>query len=202
MGLTFTQVPNDVQKALQKNAGVLLTTFDPTAVIDDTYKKTMRGNILMATNGGFQFTDSISWKDGADGIDNMPAGTMEMMEVESREVKGSGTGKSVSSDALLRLMATAKKTTDTTDSELEIYTPTDVVDTSMFEELWYVCDYGTDGGFIAIKMMNTLNRDGFSMQTANKDKGDFAFAFQAHYSIENINTVPYVIYKRDSAKAE
>ena len=125
-----------------------------------------------------------------------------MMEVESREVKGSGTGKSVSSDALLRLMATAKKTPDTTDSGLEIYTPTDVVDTSMFEELWYVCDYGTDGGFIAIKMMNTLNRDGFSMQTANKDKGDFAFAFQAHYSIENINTVPYVIYKRDSAKAE
>lgn len=201
MGLTFTQVPKDVQKALQKNAGVLLTTFDPKTVIDDEYKKTMRENILMATNGGFQFTDSISWKDGADGIDNMPSGTMEMMEVESREVKGSGTGKSVSSDALLRLMATAKKTTDTTDTGLEIYTPTDVVDTSMFKELWYVCDYGTEGGFIAIKMMNTLNRDGFSMQTANKDKGDFAFAFQAHYSISDIDTVPYVIYKRDSAKA-
>lgn len=198
MGLTFTQVPEELQETLQKNAGILLTDFDPKKVIDDAYKAEMRKNILLATNGGVSFKDDISWSDGAEGIDNMPTGTKETLEVESREVKLSGTGKSVSSEAMVRLMATAIKEEE--EEGLEVYTPTDVVDISMFETLWYVCDYGTKGGFIAIKMDNTLNRDGFSMQSANKNKGDFAFGFQAHYSIENTDTVPYKIYKRSEAK--
>lgn len=198
MGLTFTQVPEDIQEALQKNAGILLTEFDPKAVINDEYKATMRSNILLATNGGVSFTDSISWSDGAEGIDNMPTGTKETLEIESREVKVSGTGKSVSSEAMVRLMAAATMSQE--EAGLEAYTPTDVLADAMFKELWYVCDYGTKGGFIAIQMKNTLNRDGFSLQSANKNKGDFAFGFQAHYTTENTDEVPYKIYKRSEAK--
>ena len=210
MALEFTKVPADISEALQKNAGVILTEFDPTKVIDDTYRATLKKNILFATNGGVNFTDTPEYTDGADGIDNMPSGTMEMMEISSREVKLSGTAKSVTSDAMLRLMASATKSTykkdSVTDSGLEVFTPTDVLDisasTSMFKDLWYVCDYGTKGGFIAIYMQNTLNRDGFSIQTQNKDKGEFSFGFQAHYSADDINTVPYKIYKRSIAKTD
>ncbi len=200
MGLTFTQVPVEVQEALQKNAGILLTEFNPRAVIDATYKSTMRENILLATNGGVQFTDTPEYADGAEGIDNMPTNTAELKEISGREVKCSGTGKSVSSEAMVRLMGAASKETDNTG--LTVFTPTDVLGISHFKTLWYVCDYGTKGGFIAIEMKRTLNTDGFSMQTANKDKGDFAFGFVAHYSIDNIDEVPYKIYMRSEALAD
>ena len=63
-----------------------------------------------------------------------------------------------------------------------------------FEDIWWVGDYGKGGGFIAIHLINSLSTGGFKIQSANKDKGSFAFEYTAHASVENPNTVPFELY--------
>ena len=60
----------------------------------------------------------------------------------------------------------------------------------------------TNGGFIAIHLINALSTGGFQMKTADKAKGQFAFEYMAHYSITEPETVPFEIYiKAGTAEA-
>jgi hypothetical protein len=68
-----------------------------------------------------------------------------------------------------------------------------------FTDLWWVGDYSdengeTNGGFIAIHMMNSLSTGGFAIQSGDKAKGTFAFTFTGHYSIADQNKVPFEVY--------
>ena len=71
--------------------------------------------------------------------------------------------------------------------------------TADFENIWFVGDYSdkngeTNGGFVAIKLINALSTGGFQLQTSDKAKGQFAFTFTGHYSIAAQDTVPFEIY--------
>ena len=66
-------------------------------------------------------------------------------------------------------------------------------------DLWWVGDYSdkngaTNGGFVAIHVRNALNTGGFQLQSGDKSKGQFAFEFTGHYSIEAQDVVPYEVY--------
>ena len=75
---------------------------------------------------------------------------------------------------------------------------------SDFKTIWWIGDYSdkngeTKGGFLAIKLMNAINGDGFSFESTDKDKGKFKFNFIGHYSMTAQTTVPYEIYLMDGA---
>lgn len=53
---------------------------------------------------------------------------------------------------------------------------------------------GDNAGFLAIHVMNALNTGGFQIQSSDKAKGQFAFTYTGHYSMEAQDTVPYEIY--------
>jgi len=79
----------------------------------------------------------------------------------------------------------------------------DVLDTD-FADIWLVGDYSskngdTNGGFVAIHMLNALSTGGFKLQTADKNKGTLSFEFTGHYSIEDQSTVPFEIYIKKGA---
>ena len=68
-----------------------------------------------------------------------------------------------------------------------------------FTDLWFVGDYSdkngeTNGGFIAIHLLNALSTGGFQLKTSDRAKGQFAFEYTAHTSIEDLTTVPYELY--------
>lgn len=182
MSLAFTKIPDDVFEHIQLNAGILVTDFDPATK--------QIGDIVGATSGGANFTDTPSYVDWGDDIDNCPKNTMELKKIESREVKLSGTFVSLTASLAKNLMATAD--IDSNDSTHIV--PRDEVLTTDFQTLWWVGDYGNDGGFIAIKMMNALSTGGFQIQSGDKAKGQFSFEFTGHYSIEAQETVPYEVY--------
>ena len=78
-------------------------------------------------------------------------------------------------------------------------TPRNDVAEADFQDLWWIGDYSdkngaTNGGFVAIHMLNTLSTGGFQIQTTDKAKGNFAFEFTGHYSIEAQDTVPFEVY--------
>ena len=185
--MKYTQIPADTFSKLQMNAGILVDSFTPsTATV---------GNILGATTGGINFTDTVNYVDLGDDVDNCPKNTMELKRVESHEVTMSGTFVTVSTTVAKKLMGAADiDGTDTT----KVTPRTDLADTD-FADLWWMGDYsdkntGTTAGYVAIHLMNALNTGGFQIQSTDKAKGTFAFTFTGHYSIDEPDTVPYEVY--------
>ena len=189
MGLLATQIPDDVFETIAKNAGILLNEFDP-----ETWTVS-RSAIKGATTGGIDFKDAPSYTDYGEDIDNCPKGTMELQEIESREVTAASTYVSVRPAEIKNLVVAADKVGDK-------ITPRNELKTSDFEkEIWFVTDYGVDGA-IAIRLDNVMNTDGFALKTTDKGKGNFAFNYKAHYSIKDPDKVPYEIFIKEGTKTE
>lgn len=196
--MKFTRIPESAFKELVLNAGYLATTFDPTAGTAPE-----ESALLGATTGGINFTAVPSFTDFGEDIDNCPKNMKELKRLESWEVKMAGTFVNASTAIAKSLCGAAD--IDTTDATK--ITPRNDIKDADFDDIWLVGDYSdkngdTNGGFIAIHMLNALSTGGFQMQTADKAKGQFAFEYTAHYSMSAQDTVPFEIYiKAGTAEA-
>lgn len=197
MSEVLMQLPQDMQEALATNVGVMLKTFDPnTPLVADT----IRQNILFATSGGVNATCTATKKDFGEDVDNCPKNTKELLRIESYECKMSGTALTVTKDSALSLFGNADASGGT-ESNPVVIKPRIEVKLEDFKTMWYVCPYGTKGGFVAVKLDNALSTGGFSMQTADKEKGKFAFDYTGFSSIDNPEIVPFEYYLKASAGA-
>ena len=195
--MKFTKIPSDAFQKLQINAGILTTDFTPaTGTIGEAGQ-------IGATTGGINFTATPTYTDFGDDIDNCPKNMKELKRLESWEVKMTGTFVNASTAIAKSLCGAADiSSTDTTK-----ITPRNDLKDADFDDIWLVGDYSdkngdTNGGFIAIHMLNALSTGGFQMQTADKAKGQFAFEYTAHYSMSAQDTVPFEIYiKAGTAEA-
>lgn len=185
--MKYTQIPSTAFQNIQMNAGILVDSFVPsTGVI---------GNIIGATSGGVNFTDSVEYTDFGEDIDNCPKNTKELKKLNSHEVKMSGTFVTISA-AIAKKLAGAS---DIDELDATHIVPRNDLDASDFEDLWWIGDYsdentGENAGYCAIHMKNALNTGGFQIQSTDKGKGQFAFEFTGHYSMNAQDEVPYEIY--------
>lgn len=184
MAMKFTQIPENTFQNLQMNAGILVKTFTPA--------NGEIGDLLGATTGGITFTDSVSYLDFGDDIDNCPKNMLELKQIESREVTMSGTFVTIDAD-------TAEMLVGAGDEASGKVTPRDVLQETDFTDLWWIGDYsdvntGANAGYLAIHLMNALNTGGFQISSTDRGKGQFAFTFTGHYSLDAQDTVPYEIY--------
>lgn len=195
--MKFTQIPTNTFKELQLNAGILTSNFTPaTGTVE-------ANNILGATSGGINFTATPSYTDLGDDIDNCPKNMMELKKLDSWEAKISGTFLTVNTTQAKSLLAAA----DIGGSDTTKVTPRNDVALTDYDDIWWIGDYSdkngaTNGGYIAIHMMNALSTGGFQIQSGDKAKGQFAFEYTAHYSMDAADTVPFEIYiKAGTAEA-
>lgn len=195
--MKFTKIPETAFQELQLNAGILLSSFTPsTATVTAE-------NILGATSGGVNFTATPTYSDFGEDIDNCPKNMLELKKLDFWEVKMSGTFVTVDTSLAKTLIGAADiGTSDTT----QIIPRNDVTETD-FTDLWWVGDYSdkngdTNGGFVAIHMLNGLSTGGFQIQSGDNAKGQFSFEFTGHYSMDNQDKVPFEVYvKAGTAEA-
>lgn len=185
----FTKIPADTFKQLQINAGVILKGFTPAS---GTFEA---ADQIGATTGGISFTATPTFSDYGDDVDNCPKNTKELKRLDDIEVKATGTFVTVTTASAKALMAAA----DIDDSDTTKVVPRRALADSDFADLWIVGDYSdkngaSNGGFIAIHMLNALSTGGFQLKTSDKAKGQFAFEYTAHYSIASQDVVPYELY--------
>ena len=193
----FTQIPTDTFQKLQLNAGILTTEFDPES------GAITPANIFGATTGGVSFEATPEYIDFGEDIDNCPKNTKELKKTDSWEVIMSGTYVTMDT-------AIAKSMIGTADVSTNKVTPRNEVSQDDFQDIWWVGDYsdvnedGSTGkaGFIAIKLINALSTGGFKIQTADKEKGQFEFEYTGHYSMENIDQVPFEVYVKTGTPDE
>lgn len=182
--MKFTQIPANTFKELVLNAGIMVDEF--------TVNTGVIGNLIGATKGGVNFKATPSFKDFGEDIDNCPKNMKELKKIESWDITMSGTLLTVTA-------ATAKMLVGAADVATDKITPrNDLADTD-FDDLWWVGDYSdkngaTNGGYVAIHMMNSLSTGGFQIQSTDKEKGEFAFEFTAHFSNAAQDTVPFEVY--------
>ena len=187
--MKFTKIPSDAFQKLQINAGILTTDFTPaTGAVG-------KAGQIGATTGGVNFTATPTYSDFGEDIDNCPKNMKELKKLDSWEVKMTGTFVNADTAIAKRLCGAADiGATDTTK-----VTPRNDLKDADFDDIWLVGDYSdkngeTNGGFIAIKLINALSTGGFQHQTSDKAKGQLAFEFTGHYSMSAQDAVPFEIY--------
>lgn len=184
--MKYTKIPETTFKNLQLNAGVLLSAFNPESA-------TVAGeSIIGATTGGVNFTATPTFSDYGEDIDNCPKNVMELKKLDSWEINLSGTYVTVDANAVKALVGAA----DVSGNKI---TPRNDLKLTDFTDVWWVGDYSdqngeTNGGFVAIHMMNALSTGGFAIQSSDNGKGNFAFTYTAHYSMNAQGTVPFEVY--------
>ena len=190
--MKFTQIPTDTFEKLQLNAGILVkgaTGFVPSTGVLTT------ANILGATTGGITVSCIPTFVDFGEDVDNCPKNMKELKKLDSWECKISGTFVTVSTTlAKMMLGAADIDGTDTT----KVTPRVDVLE-SDFEDVWFVGDYSdkngdTNGGFVAVHLKNALSTGGFSMKSADKEKGQFTAEFTGHVSMNAQTVVPMTFY--------
>ena len=184
--MKYTKIPETTFKNLQLNAGVLLSEFDPETA------EVANESIIGATTGGVNFTATPTFSDQGEDIDNCPKNMKELKKLDSWDINMSGTYITVDANAVKSLVGAA----DVSGNKI---TPRNDILLSDFTDIWWVGDYSdkngeTNGGFVAIHMMNALSTGGFAIQSSDNGKGNFAFTYTAHYSMDAQDTVPFEVY--------
>ena len=193
--MNYTRIPTNTFEEIQLNAGIIADSFTP-----DTGEV---GNLIGATTGGTNFNSAPTFSDYGEDIDNCPKNTKELKKLDSYEITMSGTFVTLSADMAKRLVASADMGT----GDIAKITPRNDLLQSDFTDLWWIGDYsnvntGTGAGFVAIHMLNTLSTGGFQIQSTDNGKGQFAFTFTAHYSMDAQDTVPFEIYVKSGVDEE
>lgn len=189
--MKYTQIPVDTFQKLQLNAGILVDSFTPaTGTI---------GNLLGATTGGITFNSNPTFSDFGEDVDNCPNNMKELKRLDGYDPTMSGTFLTCSPALAKKLVGAAD--IDVTDN-FKVVPRKDIL-AGDFSDVWWIGDYsdvnndgtgGTTAGFLAIHLINALNQSGFQITTEKNGKGQLAFEFHGHYSINSQNVVPFEIY--------
>lgn len=189
--MVFSRIPEDTFKNIQLNAGMLVRSFNPSTMVID--------GLMGATTGGVSFTATPTFEDFGADIDNCPKNSLELKKLTEWAVAMSGTFVTIDLDTAKTLVGAGEI------SGNKIIPRNDVLKTD-FEDIWWVGDYsdvntGESAGFCAIHMLNALNTGGFAIQSSDKGKGNFAFNFEGHYSMDAQDTVPFEVYVKGGGES-
>ena len=173
--MKYTKIPETTFKNIQLNAGVLLSAFNPESAT------VANESIIGATTGGVNFTATPTFSDYGEDIDNCPKNMMELKKLDSWEISLSGTYVTVDANAVKALVGAA----DVSGNKI---TPRNDLKLTDFTDVWWVGDYSdqngeTNGGFVAIHMMNALSTGGFAIQSSDNGKGNFAFTYTSNGTV-------------------
>lgn len=190
--MKYTKIPETTFQNLQLNAGVLLSDFDTETA------EVANEAIIGATTGGVNFKAEPSFSDYGEDIDNCPKNMMELKKLDSWDINMSGTYVTVDVNAVKALVGAA----DVSGNKI---TPRNDLKLTDFTDVWWVGDYSdqngeTNGGFVAIHMMNALSTGGFAIKSSDNGKGNSAFTYTAHYSIDSQDVVPFEVYVQSGAE--
>lgn len=182
----FTQVSEDAFEALQLDAGVLLSKFDPA-----TPTKPASEDIIATTTGGINAVCQPTYSDFGEDVDNVPNNMMEFKHLDGWGCRMSLTSIKFNGEGVK--LALGASDTEVMESGVHKITPRRDLKQTDFSDIWWVGDKA-NGGAAAIKLKNALSTGGFSMQTTKNGKGTIAMELTGHVSINAQDEMPMEFY--------
>lgn len=184
----FAKVAQSTFDEIQMDAGVLLKSFDPATpeLVDE--------DIVCATTGGINPVCTASYEDFAEDIDNVPNGMKEFMKLTGWECTLGFTALNTTPEVIR--MALGAADIDVASGKI---TPRRELKNTDFADVWWVGDR-SDGGLVAIRLINALSTSGFSLQTTKNGKGQISVTLAGHVSIDEQDVVPMEFYVQESTE--
>lgn len=184
----FTKVSQETFNELQTDAGVLLKNFNPEShTINDS-------DIICATTGGINPTCVPTYSDWGEDVDNCPNGLLELKHLDGWETSLSFTAINTTPETIRMALGAA----DIVSASGKI-TPRSSLKKTDFSSVWWVGDR-SDGGLVAIHLINALSTSGFSLQTTKNGKGQLAVTLAGHVSANNADVVPMEFYVQEGTE--
>ena len=183
----FSVISTDAFDALQLDAGVLLTSFDPS----NPYTTPASADILATTTGGVNPTCTPTYSDLAEDVDNVPNGMKEFKHLDSWEAKMSFS--SIKFNAANTKWALGAADTELLANGVTKIVPRKDLKQTDFADLWWVGDKA-NGGAYAIKLLNALSTGGLNIQSSKNGKGTNQVEVSGHVSINEQDVMPMEIY--------
>ena len=186
MGM-FTTISEDAFSALQLDAGVLLTTFDPSKPT-----KPASADIIATTTGGINIVCTPTYSDLGEDVDNVPNNMMEFKHLDSWDCSMSFSSIKFNDDNVVWALGAADKTAGTKYTKI-VPRRSLKTDLSDFKDIWWVGDKA-DGGAAAVKLINALSTGGLNIQSSKNGKGTNQMTLTWHVSIDAQDTMPMEFY--------
>jgi hypothetical protein len=183
----FTVISTDAFDALQVDAGVILTNFDPA----DPYKTPKSSDILATTSGGVNPVYETEFTDYGEDVDNVPNNMMEFKRLTNQTASISFS--SIKFNAENTKWALGAADTELLSNGVTVVKPRRDVLLSDFRDIWWVGDKA-NGGAYAIKLLNALSTGGLNIQSSKNGKGTNAITVTGHVSIHAQEVMPMMIY--------
>ena len=181
----FSVVSQTAFDEFQVDAGVLLKSFNPALPeLSDV-------NIICATTGGINPTCVPTYSDWGEDVDNVPNGTKELMHPDGWETTLGFTALNTTKEVIRMALGAAD-----IGAENGTITPQRDLKDTYFSDVWWVGDR-SDGGLVAIRLINALSSGGFSLQTTKNGKGQIAVTLSGHPSIKEQSKVPMEFYVQE-----
>lgn len=184
----FTVIPQSTFEEMQMDAGVLLTNFNPASPAAPA-----DADIICATTGGIKVTCAAEYSDLGEDVDNCPNNMKELKHLDSWDCGLEFTSLGTSAESIRLALGAA----DITVSSGKIVPRRDLEQTD-FADVWWVGDRA-DGGLVAVKLINALSVDGFSLQTTKNGKGQVSVNLRGHVSINAQNVMPMEFYSLEGS---
>lgn len=181
----FTKISNDAFNALQLDAGVLLSSFDPSDPDEPS-----SADIIATTTGGINVTCQAEYSDFAEDVDNAPNNLKEFKHLDGWNCGMSFSSIKFNAANTVWALGAADSTVATGYTKV---TPRRDVAQSDFKDIWWVGDKA-DGGAYAVKLINAISTDGLNIQTTKNGKGTNQFTLTGHPTLANPDVVPMEIY--------
>lgn len=187
---TYSGYTAKTSENLLLDAGAFFANFDMDTDTFDT--AVTAGKLLGATRGGGSFSAVPEFRSiEVDGVKGKAKG---LQVIDSWEVKMASNILEVAREALAQALA-ASVTDTTTNVDYDILTAKNQVDlTDYIENITYV---GTRSGSdkpLIIQIYNALNKNGLTLETADKGESVVALEFEGHYKDSDLDTPPFAIY--------
>lgn len=187
----FTKIPQDTFNELQLDAGVLLNKFDP-----ESAESFADEDIICATTGGINVSCVPTFSDMGEDVDNCPMNMMELKKLDSWACRMTFTSLGTSPEAIRLALGAAD-----VNAENGKITPRRDLQIGDFADVWWVGDRA-DGGLVAVRLINALSTDGFTLQTTKNGKGQVSVGLTGHVSINAQDVVPMEFYSMAGATGE
>lgn len=185
----FSTIPQDTFEGLQLGAGMILKNFNPTnpSVRDE--------DIVCATTGGITVSCIPTYSNLGEDVDNVPAATKELMNLDGWDAKMSFTSLSTNRENIRLALGAAD-----INAETGAIQPRKSLKQSDFSGVWWVGDRA-DGGMVAARLRNALSTGGLSLKTTKNGKGQLSIELTGHMSLADQETMPMEFYSEDPSTA-
>lgn len=190
MANPFNIVSSDAFDALQIDAGVLLTTFDPA----NAFVRPADATIIATTTGGINPVCEPQYSDFGEDVDNVPNNMKEFKHLDGWNCSMSFTSIKFNEANTVWALGAADTTSETGYKKI---VPRADLEQTDFKDIWWVAGKA-NGGAYAVCLKNALSTGGMNIQSSKNGKGTNQMTLTGHVSINAQDTMPMEFYDIDA----